>query len=192
MKKIFASFLLIALVGLPSFVFAQDTLKNAPALDKSIMDASYYPVDFPKLKVGNKVTTPLTAKLIYSRPLLNGRTMIGEFLPYGQLWRMGANEASELEFYKDVTVGGKKIKKGEYSIYAIPEVDSWTIIINTENDIWGAYKYDESKDVVRVKVPVTTIANSIEAFTVYFNDTKDGCELVAAWDKVMVKLPIQL
>ena len=192
MKKLFASFLLIALVGLPSFVFAQDSLKNVPALDKSIMDASYYPVDFPKLKVGNKVTTPLTAKLIYSRPLLNGRTMIGEFLPYGQLWRMGANEASELEFYKDVTVGGKKIKKGEYSIYAIPEVDSWTIIINTENDIWGAYKYDESKDVVRVKVPVTTIANSIEAFTVYFNDTKDGCELVAAWDKVMVKLPIQL
>ncbi len=192
MKKIFVKILFVTLVGLPSFALAQDSLKNIPALDKTGMDASYYPVDFPKLKMRDKVTTPLTAKLIYSRPVLNGRAMIGELLPYGQIWRMGANEASELEFYKDVTVGGKKIKKGEYSIYAIPEVDSWTIIINTENDIWGAYKYDEGKDVVRVKVPTTAIANTVEALTVYFEEAKDGCFLVAAWDKVMVKLPIQL
>ncbi len=192
MKKLFASFLLIALVGLPSFVFAQDSLKNVPDLDKSAMDASYYPANFPLLKIRDKVTTPLAVKLIYSRPLLKGRAMFGDLLPYSKVWRMGANEASEIEFFKDVIIGGKTIKKGEYSIYAIPEPTEWTIIINTENDIWGSFKYEESKDVVRVKVPVTSIANSIEAFTVFFHDSKGGCELVAAWDKVMVKLPIQL
>lgn len=191
MKKLFATIVLVIMVSVPCFVFAQDTLKNIPALDKSAMDASYFPANFPLLKIRDKVTTPLAVKLIYSRPLLKGRAMFGELLPYNAVWRMGANEASEIEFFRDVTIGGKTVKKGEYSIYAIPEPNEWTIIINTENDIWGSFKYEESKDVVRVKVPVTAIANSVEAFTVFFNEAKDGCELVAAWDKVMVKLPIQ-
>lgn len=184
-------FLVLVLMSIPTFAFAQDSLKNIPALDKSPMDASYYPTSFPLLKIRDKVTTPLTVKLIYSRPQLKGRAMFGELVPYTQVWRMGANEASEIEFFQDVVIGGKKIKKGEYSIYAIPEPTEWTIIINTENDIWGSFKYEESKDIVRVKVPVTTIANSVESFTIYFSEAKDGCNLVAAWDKVMVKLPIQ-
>jgi len=178
-------------MSVPTYLLAQDSLKNIPVLDKSPMDASYYPANFPLLKIRDKVTTPLSVKLIYSRPQLKGRVMFGEMLPYTQVWRMGANEASEIEFFTDVVIGGKKIKKGEYSIYAIPEPNEWTIIVNTENDIWGSFKYDENKDVVRVKVPVTEIANSIESFTIYFDEAKEGCNLIAAWDKVMVKLPIQ-
>lgn len=178
-------------MSIPTLVSAQDTLKNIPKIDVSPMDASYYPANFPLLKIRDKVTVPLAVKLIYSRPQLKGRVMFGELLPYAQVWRMGANEASEIEFFQDVMIGGKKIKKGEYSIYAIPETTEWTIIINTENDIWGSFKYDETKDVVRVKIPITTIANTVESFTMYFNEAKDGCHLVAAWEKVMVKLPIQ-
>lgn len=183
--------LVLILMSIPTLVSAQDTLKNIPKIDVSPMDASYYPANFPLLKIRDKVTVPLAVKLIYSRPQLKGRVMFGELLPYAQVWRMGANEASEIEFFQDVMIGGKKIKKGEYSIYAIPETTEWTIIINTENDIWGSFKYDETKDVVRVKIPITTIANTVESFTMYFNEAKDGCHLVAAWEKVMVKLPIQ-
>jgi hypothetical protein len=184
-------FLVIILMSIPTLVSAQDTLKNIPKIDVSPMDASYYPANFPILKIRDKVTTPLAVKLVYSRPQLKGRAMFGELLPYAQVWRMGANEASEIEFFQDVTIGGKKIKKGEYSLYAIPEATEWTIIVNTENDVWGSFKYDESKDIVRVKVPVAAIANTVESFTVFFDETKDGCNLIAAWDKVMVKLPIQ-
>ncbi len=175
----------------PTAVFAQDTLKNLPPLDKSPMDAAYFPANYPIQKLKEKVSATPDIKLIYSRPQLNERIMFGDKLPYAQVWRLGANEATEIEFFKDVTIGGKKIKKGEYSIYAIPDSSQWTIIVNTETDIWGSFKYDEKKDVARVTVPVTPIANTIESFTIFFEESTNGCSMVTAWEHLMVKLPIQ-
>ncbi len=111
---------------------------KVPAIDKSPMDMAYYPVNYPVLKIQNKVSEPLMARIIYSRPLKNGRSVFGELVEYGQIWRLGANEATEIEIYKDVKCGtDTKLKKGRYTMYAIPYQDKWTIIFNKETDIWG-------------------------------------------------------
>ena len=125
-----------------------------PSVDKSPLDISYYPVNFPHLKIEDKTTEPLTARVIYSRPKKEGRAVFGGLVEYGKLWRLGANEATEIEFYRPVVIGGKKIQKGRYTLYAIVNEKSWTFIINKETDIWGSFKYDKAKDIVRIESPV--------------------------------------
>jgi hypothetical protein len=111
---------------------------------------------------------------------------------YKQVWRLGANEATEIEFYRDVKIGSKKILKGKYTLYAIVNPEEWTIILNKETDTWGAFKYDEKKDVVRVTVPSEKTTEAIEAFTMVFDKTSTGTNLVMAWDDIKVTLPISL
>ncbi len=164
-----------------------------PAMDKSPMDMSYYPVNYPILKIqaaDNKPFDPPIARVIYSRPQKNGRNVFGELLEYGNIWRLGANEASEIEFFKDVVIGNKTVSKGRYTLYAIPNADKWTIIVNKETDIWGAFKYDSSKDVVRVDVPVQKLSDALEAFAMVFEKAASGFVLTAAWDTMSVSLPI--
>jgi hypothetical protein len=121
---------------------------------------------------------------------LNGRRVFGELQEYGQVWRLGANEATEIEFFKDVRINGKKIKKGRYTLDCIPFPDKWTIIVNKENDTWGSFKYDSSKDVVRMDVPVTR-TESTEALTIVFEKTATGANMVMYWDDVKTSLPIE-
>ena len=161
-----------------------------PALDKSPMDIAYYPDNYPVLKIQEKVNEPLVARVIYSRPQKSSRTVFGELIEYDKVWRLGANEATEIEFYKDVKIGGKIVPKGKYTLYAEVKPDAWTVIVNKETDTWGAFKYDEKKDVVRVKVPVEKAAQPIEAFTMNFEKTSKGPCLHIGWDNVMVTLPI--
>jgi hypothetical protein len=163
---------------------------NLPAVDKSPMDMAYYPAGYPVLRVGDKPTEPLLARVIYSRPQKNGRTVFGEMLEYGKVWRLGANEATELEFYQNVKIGNAKIKKGRYTLYCIPNADKWTLIVNKETDTWGAFKYDEKKDVVRVDLPVEKLALPIEAFSMAFEKNAKNISLIIAWDNVKVSLPI--
>ena len=89
---------------------AQNGSNKLPALDKSPMDMSYYPANYPLLKIQDKVTEPLVMRLVYSRPQLNGRKIFGELQEFGTVWRLGANEATEIEFFKEVKVNNKKIK----------------------------------------------------------------------------------
>lgn len=170
-----------------SAAFAQSKL---PAVDKSPMDVAYYPPGYPLLKINDKVTEPLLARVIYSRPMKNGRIVFGELLEYGKVWRMGANEATELELYQNVKIGNAKIKKGRYTLYCIPNITSWTIIVNKETDTWGAFKYDEKKDVVRIDVPVEKMTELAEAFTIVFEKGDKSINLIIAWDDVKVTLPI--
>lgn len=132
----------ICLVVISAGVMAQSKM---PPIDKSPLDMCYYPSNYPVLKIQNKTTEPLAARIIYSRPQKNGRSVYGELVEYGKIWRLGANEATELELYKDVKIGAAKVKKGRYTIYAIPHPDKWTIILNKETDIWGAFQYDEKR-----------------------------------------------
>jgi len=87
-----------------------------PALDKSPMDISYFPNRYPVLKIQDKVTEPPVARVIYSRPQKNGRVIFGELIEYGKVWRLGANEATEIEFFRDVKINDNKIKKVRYSL----------------------------------------------------------------------------
>ena len=163
---------------------------KVPALDKSPMDMSYFPTDYPVLKTQNKATTPPIARVIYSRPQKDNRVIFGQLVEYDKVWRLGANEATEIEFFKDVTIGGKKILKGRYTLYAIPTETKWTIILNKDMDTWGAFVYDENKDVLRTDVPVQTLDTPVDAFSMNFNKTDKGMDLFIAWDKASVALPI--
>ncbi len=185
MKKniiIFLSFILFA-----ASAIAQTQL---PPVDKSPMDMSYFPVRYPVLKIQDKASEPLKARVIFSRPQKSGRTIFGDLLEYGKVWRLGANEASEIEFYQPATINKVKIKKGRYTLYCIPYETKWTIIVNRETDTWGSFKYNEKKDIVRVDLPIEKTSENLESFVMAFENKGANANLVVAWDNVKVSLPI--
>lgn len=165
------------------------TVNSYSPVDISPMDMSYYPTDYPILKMSGKITTPPLARVIYSRPHLQGRRLFNGILKYGEPWRLGANEATEINFYSDATIQDKKIKAGRYILYCIPEADKWTIVLNSNIDSWGLHP-DASKDIAKFTIPATTTANSIEFFTIVFQRTATGADLFMAWDNVEAKLPL--
>jgi hypothetical protein len=189
MKLLLSSLFLIFSIN----VFAQNNVRF-PILDKSPMDMSYYPANYPILKIQpNKKPEPLIARVIYSRPQKLGRKVFEELVEKGKIWRLGANEATEIEFFRDIKLGGKKIKKGRYTLYAIENDQSWTMILNAELDVWGAFKYDISKDVVRLDCPISRTEDLTEAFSMVFEKVSDtSFRLVMAWDNVQVSLPFLL
>jgi len=156
------------------------------------MDMSYYPNNYPVLKIQDKATEPVLARVIYSRPQKNGRIIFGDLVEYGKVWRMGANEATEIEFYKNVVINGDKVAKGRYTLYAIPNADNWTFILNKDVDTWGAFKYDAQKDVLRTTIPIEKLNDVVEALSMTFEKTDNGCNLVVAWDNVKADLPISI
>lgn len=184
MKKLVLAFASMFMIWAGSH--AQSAL---PAVDKSPLDVSYYPVDYPQLRVQDKTVEPCIARVIYSRPKKEGRAIFGELVEFGKLWRMGANEATEIEFYKPVTIGGKKLAKGRYTVYAIVKEKAWTIIFNKETDIWGSFKYNQQKDVLRTDVPVESLSTPVESLAMTFEKNSGVPQLVIAWDNIKVALP---
>ena len=171
--------------------FSQSSVK-LPEVDKSPMDVSYYPANYPILKIQNKATEPLVARVLYSRPQRQGRKVFGELVEYGKVWRLGANEATEIEFYKDVKIDGKKIAKGRYTLYALVNETTWTIILNKDTDTWGAFKYDSKKDLMRTDVQVQKTDELVESMSMWFEKSTGGLSLIFAWEQVRVSLPITL
>ena len=157
-------------------------------VDVSPMDMSYFPADYPKLKMNNSTIASPVARLLYSRPHLQGRKLFHDVIKYGDIWRLGANEASELTLYKDVTIQDKRIKAGRYILYCIPQHEKWTIVLNSNIDIWGLQP-DVSKDIARFVIPVSETSNSFEFFTMIFQQTPTGAHLLMAWDNVEARLP---
>jgi len=185
-KSLILSVSLMALTGL---CFSQS---NLPPLDKSPMDMCYYPLDYPVLKIQHKSDVLPVARVIYGRPQKNNRSIFGDLVPYDMIWRVGANEATEIEFFRDVKIDNKKVAKGRYTLYAIPSTDKWTLVINKETDTWGAFGYDAKKDVLRTEVKVTTRPDIIEVFTICFEGTdKNSTSLMIAWDNQEVHLPMK-
>ncbi len=191
--------LVLLLAGCAAYSIGQTSVSKLPEIDKSPMDMCYYPNDYPVLKIQNKVTEPVVARVIYSRPQKNERLIFGGLVEFGKVWRLGANEATEIEFYKDVKIGGKKILKGRYTLYAIVNADTWTMIINKDVDTWGAFKYDEKKDLVRTNISVQKTSEITEALAMTFEPILSASgkatknfSLTIAWDDVKVSLPIFL
>jgi hypothetical protein len=186
MKKI------IVFLSVFQFVFFSLLGQNSsiPPVDKSPMDMAYYPHNYPVLKIQEKLTEPLAARVIYSRPQKAGRTIFGSIVKYGDVWRLGANEATEIEFFKNVRIDGKKINKGRYTLYAIVNENAWTIILNKDTDTWGSFKYDKTKDIVRTEVVVQKTDIVIENLSMLFEKATGGFNLIMAWDNVKVALPV--
>lgn len=155
--------------------------------DKSPMDMAYFPDHFAHdRKPGEKAIIRVT----YSRPVKNGRDIFGKLVPYGQVWRTGANESSEIKFYQDVMLGGKSVKAGTYSLFTIPNETEWTIILNTDVDYWGAYKYNAEHDVLRIPAKVGTLTEPLESFSIQFESTGDKSGIMRlGWDKIYAEVP---
>lgn len=159
--------------------------------DISPMDISYFPDDYPVLKMTRGISNPPVARVIYSRPHRQGRKIFGGLLKYGEPWRLGANEATEIEFFRPVTIQGKRVPAGRYTMYAIPQEKEWTIVLNTNVYTWGL-KQDSTKDVDKFRIPVAHSDQSIEDYTMVFQRTSGGADLVIAWDDVVARLPIKV
>ena len=160
-------------------------------LDKSPMDIIYFPPEYPKLKMMGKITTAPALRVIYSRPQKSGRKIFGTVVKYGEHWRLGANEATEIEFFEDVIIQQTKIPEGRYMLYCIPQPAEWTLILNSNLYSWGL-RIDDQKDIFKFTVPVSHVNSTIEAFTMETEKTSNGALLWIGWDDTKVSLPIQL
>ncbi len=132
-----------------------------------------------------------SVELSYSRPGMKGRKIFGDLVPFGNVWRTGANQATTLTFVDDVTIGGTKIKAGKYGLLSIPDKKNWTLIISKQTDVTSPAAYKQDQDVVRVEAKTMNMDESMETFTMQFANVKpNSCELHIMWDKTAVSLPI--
>lgn len=161
--------------------FSLSSAQEFPKLDSSPMDAAIFKE--------SRNTAPIV-KVIYSRPQKKGRDVFGGLVSYGQMWRTGANETTEIKFYRDVKFGGKDVKAGTYSLYTIPNESNWTLVLNTKLDTWGAYQYDKGKDVARIEVNTQKTPATVEAFAIAFKKVDGGAHMLMGWDNTMVEVPI--
>ncbi len=164
---------------LPSRLAAQSPAVNFPAAS---------PACTLKQRVG------LTdIDVVYSRPGVKSRTVFGGIVPYDQVWRTGANQATKITFSTPVKLEGNDIPAGTYALFTIPGEKEWTIIISKNAAQWGAFQYNEKDDVVRFKVTPVTLAESIETFTIEFNHIRDeSAVLNLVWDKTVVPIHLKV
>ena len=132
-----------------------------------------------------------SVELSYSRPAMKGRKIFGDLVPFGNVWRTGANSATTLTFGDEVTIGGTKIPAGKYGLLTIPDKKSWTLIITKQTDVTSPAAYKPEMDVVRVTADVSKMKSATESFTMQFANIKPAsCDLHIMWDKSTVVLPI--
>ncbi|MCX2839680.1 DUF2911 domain-containing protein [Salinimicrobium sp. MT39] len=188
MKKYFIMFAVMA-GSLTTQLYAQDTtetLKDNDGPNFSKLDVS--PMDVALFRGENN--EPM-ARVLYSRPQTRDREVFGKLVPFGEVWRTGANEATEITLYQDLMVANKTIKKGTYTLFTIPKENEWTIILNNSTNIWGAYDYHVEKDVARITVPVRKSPVPIEALSMSFAESNDGANLFIGWDDRYVQIPFK-
>jgi hypothetical protein len=179
-KTLLFSLVCVSGLVLPSGLFAQTPKVNFPAAS---------PACTLKQRVG------LTDfEIVYSRPGVKGRTIFGGIVPYGQVWRTGANQATKITFNTPVKFNGTEMPAGTYGLFTIPSETEWTVILNTNSAQWGAYQYNENADVARFKVTPVTLTNiTIETFTIEFNHIRDeSAVLDLVWDKTVVPIHLEV
>jgi hypothetical protein len=175
MLKIHPSFFLV-LFFTSFFSAAQDSVKPRPS-PLSIVSARY---------------KDTYLKITYSQPHKRGRSVFGSLVPYGKVWRTGANEATELTSTRDLMINGLVLKAGTYSLFTIPDQDTWTILINQDVGLWGSYNYNAKQDVLSFQVPVQALEGVVyEAFTIALEQKNNTADLLLMWDKVKISIPIQ-
>ena len=142
------------------------------------------------------VSVDVDAKKItisYGRPYLKGREVGNEVAPYGQVWRLGADEATKITIPSPMTLGGSiQLAPGSYSLFAVPQADKWTLIVNKVADQWGAFKYQKSEDVGRVDLPTKLLSTPVEQFTITLDkQSSNTATLTLAWGKTSVSTELR-
>lgn len=129
----------------------------------------------------------------YHRPNVKGRVVWGELVPYGEVWRSGANENTTIEFSRDVTIDGKPLAAGKYGFHTIPSKGDWIVIFNKVNNEWGSFKYDAANDALRVTVKPLWSAESRESLAYEFDNVKaDSVVVTLAWEKIRVPFTVNI
>jgi len=128
----------------------------------------------------------------YGRPGVKGRKIFGDLVPFGKVWRAGANSSTKITFEQSVNFGGKTVSAGTYGLFVIPTEKEWKVILNKDSQQWGAYTFDEKQNVVDVTVPVQKLAEKQEWFVIELNPVDDNAvNLVMKWDFAKVELPLK-
>ncbi len=176
-------------------VYYKNALKIIPGLDTSLFPEDW---DVPHVPAPERRLSPMQlartrvgdayVKVHYSSPRRRGREIFGELVPFDELWRTAANEATEITLTRDVRVGGEVLQAGTYSLFSVPGLAEWTIIFNRGLGQNGTAQYDESEDVLRVRVPATQMDQSYEVFTIAFESREVGVDLIILWDRTRVAL----
>jgi len=167
-------------------------------LSSSFLMAYSQDISFPTLSPASTITQEVgltEIKLSYSRPGAKGRVVFGGLVPYGEVWRTGANASTQITFTEDITIGSNPLPAGTYALYSIPEENKWTIIIhkNTRMRSLAGDVYKKENDAFRFDVPVITNPLKVETFTIQFSDiTTNGCNVELSWENVIVKFPIEV
>ena len=131
-----------------------------------------------------------SVKTNYSSPRMKGRKIYGELVPFGEVWRTGANEATTFVASSDITVGGKAVPAGNYTIFTVPTADKWTLIINKKTGEWGIpYKY-ESDELARVDMKVSKLPSPVENFTISYAKSGSGCTMNIEWETTKASVDI--
>jgi len=158
--------------------------------DHSPMDLVYFPADYPLLKMAGKTTALPLMRIIYSRPQKEKRKIFDGLVKYNSPWRLGANEATEIEFFSTATIQNKTIKPGRYILYCIPQETKWTFVLNSNLYSWGL-EQNRQKDLMQFDVPVEKNTMIIEYFTIATEKKSDkSAEIIFLWDDVKTKLPL--
>ncbi|HHL52526.1 MAG TPA: DUF2911 domain-containing protein [Flammeovirgaceae bacterium] len=183
MKQKHRTLLLVFFVAIILFIITVVILR--------INTKRYSPADVASISADG-----LEITINYCRPYKKGRLIFGPqeegaLQPFGQYWRLGANEATTLQINRDVLLAGKRLQKGLYSIYAVPGPDTWLIGVNSEAKRWGYAEPDYEKDVLRVTVPVTYGEPLTEQFTIGLQPTDKGALMLLDWDLAHVSVPIE-
>ena len=176
MKKII---LLVAVFFITIGFSNQAIAQNFKGLDKSPMDIASFPSNY---RVSEKVI-----KIIYSRPQLKGRSL-EKLAPLGKKWRTGANEATEVTFYKDVIFGGAAVKAGTYTIYAIPGKNTWTVALSSQLNVWGVYFHKDENDVAKVTIPVKQTEENLDVFSIAIDE---DMTINMGWGTTLISIPVQ-
>jgi len=165
-----------------------------PFLPGGLRAAEEKKIEFPSASQHSAVKQRVgltDVEIDYSRPNKNDREIFGGLVPYGKLWRTGANAVTKIKFSKPVTLGGKEIPAGEYALFTIPTADEWTIIISKDAKVQSAADYKQENDAARITAKPQSIASPIETFTVGLGDVKGAsATLYFLWDKTRV--PVKL
>ena len=165
-------------------------VSNYTNADRSPMDMVYFPTDYPLLKMTGKTSVPPLMRIIYSRPQKQGRPIFDGLVKYDAPWRLGANEATEIEFFSAATVAGKTVKPGRYILYCIPQETKWTFVLNSNLYSWGL-EQNRLMDLMQFEVPVEKTNLAIEFFTIACEKKSEkSTALIFLWDDVKTKLPV--
>ena len=176
MKKII---LLVAVFAFSIGFSNQAVAQNFKGLDKSPMDIASFPSNY---RVSEKVI-----KIIYSRPQLKGRSL-EKLAPLGKKWRTGANEATEVTFYKDVIFGGAAVKAGTYTMYAVPGKATWTVALSSQLNVWGVYFHKDENDVAKVTIPVKQTEENLDVFSIAIDE---DMTINMGWGSTLISIPVQ-